>query len=678
VRSYVLVLLMLAACSHDHGAPRVQPTREFTPTGASPLRGGGTARSPRIANYKLEARLDTARHQVIGTELLSWTNTGESAVDTLPFHLYMNAFKNDATLFMRESHGEMRGARATDTGWGWIQIDSVAVNSTELVTQLRYPGAPGDPADPKLRDQTVAELPLPAPVAPGARIEVQFKFTVQLPEVFARTGYKGEFHMIGQWFPKIGVRVGPPGAERWECLPFHAFSEFFADFGTYDVTLTVPSTHMVAATGVLVGAQEVAGGTRTLHYLAEDVHDFAWMADPYMKVMKRDDVRVDDGPPISVRVYYRPEQADFAARHLDAAVGAIQHFSADFVPYPWPVMSVIDPPVDAAAGAGGMEYPTLVTTGEDSVFNRPGIRVPEYVTIHEIGHNWFQGLLASNEAEEAWLDEGVNDWADGHVMSELYGPRRGLDWEGWQADLDVIQRALLSEDPATIPQPIATASYAFVDASAYFSQTYITTERALSTLEQLVGSAKFMAAMKAYARAWAWKHPTGRDLYAALDKELGDSYGWFYGPAFHEVGGMRLAIRSASCRPWHPTRGVIGDGSARKLFSEAEAADSGTWECEVVIASTGAVHTPIDIELRFADGSTERRTWDDRDGATWQRFVIERSARMLEVRLDPDGKLALDSPVAHAYRLDGNGAASLRAAARISSWAQTMMELVGP
>jgi hypothetical protein len=651
----------------------VRPTKDFKVDGSPALRGGGPPRSNRVASYSIEAQLDTARHQITGKELLTWTNSGESAVDTLPFHLYMNAFKNESTLFMRGSHGAMRGAHSTDSGWGWIQLDSVQIGGEELLGKLRYPGAPGDPPDHK--DETVVEVPLSAPVAPGKTVEVSFKFTEQLPEVFARTGYKGEFHMVGQWFPKIGVRIGGPAEEHWECKPFHAFSEFFADFGTYDVKLTVPSTHLVAATGVLTKVEDLQGGTRVLTYRAEDVHDFAWMADPYM-VMKTGSARVEGGN-VEVRVYARPEQAAFAERHMQAAVGAIEKFSSFFGAYPWPSMSVIDPPVDAANGAGGMEYPMFVTTAGDSVFVRPGIRVPEFVTIHEIGHNWFQGMLASNEPDEAWLDEGVNDWADAHVMTDLYGPRHGLDWRGWQADLNALERAV-SEDPSSVPSPIASATYAFVDERAWSEQTYITTERALTTLELSVGSAKMMAAMKVYAREFAFRHPTGQDLHAVLRKELGDDVEWFFGPALHDVGGLRLSIRSSSCRPAHPPRGVFGEGATRKTYGEAEAPDAGAWVCEVIVQSTGAIHLPIDIELRFADGSAERRQWDNRDGATWKKLVIERSSRLIEVRLDPDGKIALDSPVTHAYRLDGDSGPSLRAAARVASWAQTLMQLVGP
>jgi hypothetical protein len=670
VRRSVVALAVLAACSREQGPPKVQHLPR--PDGSQALRGGGPPKSPRNANYKLEARLDAARHTITGSEVLTWTNTGASPVDRLPFHLYLNAFKNEQSLFMRTSGGEMRGARASEAGWGWIQIDSVQIGGADLTEKLVYPGRP---------DETVVELPLAQPIAAGATVQIAIKFSEQLPEVFARTGYKGEFHMVAQWFPKIGVRVGPPGAEQWECQPFHANNEFFADFGTYDVTLTVPNTEVVAATGVLVrdpAPADIGGGLRTLTYHAEDVHDFAWMADPYMKMISGQ-AKVEDGT-VEVRVYARPEQAEFARRHLDAATHAIEKFSAYFMPYPWATMTVIDPPLDAAMGAGGMEYPTLVTTEGDGWWARPGIRIPEYVTIHEVGHNWFQGMLASNEPEETWLDEGVNEWADAHVMADLYGPQKSLvDWWGFQGDVQSL-RSLAVGDPRELPSPIATAAYAFVDQRSWADSSYLVTMNALTTLEKEkdVGTPKFLAAMKTYARTFAFKHPTGRDLYATLEHELGQPLGWFFGPVFQKVGGMNLSLRTEDCWPTHQPRGVFSEGSAKKTRGEQEAPDTGAFTCEVVVQNTGVVHVPVDVELRFADGSTQRLTWDDTGDATWHRFVVERSSLLVEVRLDPDHKILLDSPVTHAVRNTGDGAASLRAAARIAWWTQSIMELVGP
>jgi hypothetical protein len=637
---------------------------------ASPaLRGGDAPRSPRIASYKIEARLDVAKHQLTASQTLTWTNTGESAVDVLPFHVYLNAFKNEQSLFMQSSHGRLRGATASDTGWGYLDIESVRAGGVDLTGKLRRPTGTE-------HDESVLELPLAEPVAPGSAIEVAFKFTAQLPEVFARTGYKGEFHMVGQWFPKIGVRVGPPGAERWECKPFHSHNEFFADFGTYDVALTVPSTHVVAATGVLTNAVDAGGGMRTLTYHAEDVHDFAWMADPYMEVIAGQ-AKLADGT-VEVRVYFRAEQRDFARRHLEAGIGAIEQFSAMFVPYPWPIMSVIDPPTDAAAGAGGMEYPTLVTTGGDSVFARPGIRLPEYVTVHEVGHNWFQGILASNEPDEAWLDEGVNEWADARVMAELYGERTSaIDWMNWQVGTYALRRAAGGTDD--IPSPIATPASEFVDSGAYFEQTYGSTARALATLENIVGRQRFAAAMKAYAKAFAFHHPTGRDLFTTLGAELGQDLTWFFSPAFNEVGGVALALRRATCRTAHAPRGVFGDGATRKTVTRDDAPDLETWTCEIVVQNTGTTHVPVEIELKFADGSTQRLPpWDDRGSDTWKRYPIERSSRLVEVWLDPEGKIALADPTTLRYRLDGDGSAALRAGAWFGALSQLLMQIVGP
>jgi hypothetical protein len=672
-----LALALIAACSGDPGTARVRPLPK--PDASPALRGGGAPRSPRIASYTIDARLDPRAHQITATQTLHWINTGERAVDVLPFHLYLNAFKNESSLFMRTSRGEMRGAKASDSAWGWIHVESIQIGGVELAGKLRPVGLP---------DETVAELPLTEPVPPGGKVDVHFRFTAQLPEVFARSGYKGEFHLVGQWFPKIGVRVKDGAVERWECQPYHANTEFFADFGTYDVAITVPSTYVVAATGVLASATEAAGGTRTFKYRAEDVHDFVWMADPYMEVMTGV-ARVEDGP-VEVRVVHRPAQEAFARRHLQAGIGAIEKYSAAYLPYPWPIMTIVDPPPDAASGAGGMEYPTLVTTAGDSVFTRPGVLIPEMVTVHEIGHNWFQGILASNEAAEAWLDEGVNEWAEAKVMNELYGPRTSaLDWMGWQAEYAALRRAVASE-PASLPSPIATAAYAFVDGHSYAEQSYTTTMRALRTLEQTVGAAPLAAAMRAYARTWAFRHPTGNDLFAVLSKELGQDLSWFFGPVFHRVGGMRLGVRTARCEDAHKPRGVFGAGAGKKTVTAADAPGTGAFVCEVVVVNTGAWHVPVEIELRFADGSSKRETWHDRGadpvvtpvpeaaGALhWRRFVFERSSRLTEVILDPERKIALDAPTAHHYRLEGDGSASLRTGAWFGAMAQTLMQLAG-
>ena len=632
----------------------------------SPVRGGGQPKPERrVASYKIDARLDATKHIVTATSTMTWRNDGKSPVDRLPFHLYLNAFKNEQSLFMRVAHGEMRGAKMGDNSWGWIQLESVQVAGIELASKLEFPNKP---------DETVVELPLAQPVEAGGTIEVHFKWTAQLPEVFARTGYKGEFHLIGQWFPKIGVRVGLEGAETWECRPFHAYSEFFADFGTYDVSLTVPNTYVVAATGVLDNVTEAPGGTRTWVYKAEDVHDFVWMADPYMEMMERT-AKVEDGE-VKVRVLYRPPQEAFAKRHLQAGVGAIEKFSAAYVPYPWPIMTIVDPPPDAMFGAGGMEYPTLVTTAGDHALMRPGVRLPEFTTVHEVGHNWFQGILASNEPLEAWLDEGVNEWADGKVMVELYGARSNVvDWMDWHAE--VIGLESVRGEGVVLPSPIATATFAFVDDMGWAIATYSKTMRALKTIENTVGAKKMADAMKAYAKKYAFTHPTGREFFEHLQSELGTDLSWFIQPAFQDVGIVDYKLRDASCRKARPPRGVFEQNGIRKTVTKDDAKETGSYVCDVVVTNTGGLHVPVEIELRFEDDSAQRVKWDDKGNGSWERFTVERSSKLREVWIDPDNKVVLANPTEHRYRLDGDGSASLRAAARLSTITQTLMQLTG-
>jgi len=660
LRSFTAVALAVvlgSACGTER-SPAIQPLPE--PDGRAPLLAAGPHTS-RIASYQIEATLDAAAHHIEARETLTWHNSGSSAALTLPFHLYMNAFKNSDTVFMRESHGTHRDAHAAEDAWGWIDLVAVAVDhGPDLLAQVRYPGP----------DETVAEIPLAQPLLPGGTVTVEIEFALQLPRVFARTGYRGAFTMVGQWFPKIGVRIGPPGQESWHCVPFHVNSEFFADFGVYDVTLTVPSTHVVAATGVLVDARDNDDGTRTLHYRAEDVHDFVWMADPYMEVIS-ETARTESGE-VEVRVYHRPEQRGFARRHLRAGVGAIEAFSRMLLPYPWPIMSIVDPPVDAADGAGGMEYPTLVTTSGDQFLLRDGLRIGEMTTVHEVGHNWLQGILAFDEVDEAWLDEGINDWIDGVVLAEIYGDSF-LDWRGIKIGFFEILHVFRG-DP--LAEPIDTPSYRFSSWADYTEASYTRTALALRTLENLVGRERFRAAMRTFATRFAWHHPTADDLFHTLESELGEDLDWFVMPIFRGRGRVDFAVRDIDCRHSHEPRGIFGTGTARHAVSEADAPDESSWSCDVLVVNDGDVPIPVDVEMTLADGRRMRERWDDH--STWHRFDLQVESPVAEVDIDPDRQVLLeDDFLDNSVRRPPDPSASRRAAARGQFWTQSLMQVTG-
>lgn len=653
----LLAAAVLAACSGPKRTPKPQPMP--APSGRAPLRVDGPL-SPRLASYRIDATLDVKTRRITATQTLRWKHAGAAPVDALPFHLYMNAFKNEATVFMREAKGRHRGAHKKAADWGWIEVTSIRVGGEELRPAATY----GE-------DETTLTVPLPRPVAPGEELAVDFTFTTQLPEAFARTGWKGEFILVGQWFPKIGVLVvDDGGAQRWHCETFHLNSEFFADFGVYDVGLTVPDTHVVAATGVLTAADPAGDGRRKLTFRAEDVHDFVWMADPYMQVART----TADGD-VDIFVYHRPEQARFAPRHLEAAKRTVETFGRLFYRYPWPSMTVVDPPPDAEDSAGGMEYPMLVTTGGDSALSAPGVRLPEYVTIHEVGHNWFQGILASNEVDEAWLDEGMNDYADGIVMEEWFGRDSALDHLGLRLSSYGAELLLGSVDD--LSSPVATRSYDFPSFGEYGIATYAKTSLAMRTLEQMVGRERFHAALGVYTRRFAFKHPTGRDLFATLEEALGEDLEWFLRPALHQVSRLDFRVSQIKVRPAHPPRGVFGEGDGRETRGEKEAPETGEWESEVLIVDVGTIPAIVDVDFRWDDGTVERETWDARH-ERWKRFRIVRKARLESVVVDADGKLALERErLENSERVWARTRAAWRAAARASFWEQTLLQLVG-
>ena len=663
----VALLFLLAHTAACRGAPDVAPVPMPVPDKTPPWIAPGKP-PPAIASYAIQATLDVDTHQVRGRETLTWVNSGHEPVDMLPFHLYMNAFKNEDSVFMRESRGKHRGSRAARDGWGWIEVNAISVDGgPDGSGRLRYPAAP---------DETVMELPLEAPVPPGGTVNVTILFELQLPVVFARTGYKGDFHMIGQWFPKIGVRVGEPGKERWHCEPFHLMSEFFADFGNYDVTLTVPDTHVVAATGVLVEARDNQDTTRVLRYRAEGVHDFVWMADPFMEIVKAN-AHTPHGP-VDVWVYSRPAQQEFAERHLAAAVATVEGLSKMIHPYPWARMTVIDPPPDAASGAGGMEYPTLVTTAADSVFTPEGVWLPEFVTVHEVGHNWFQGILASNEVDEAWLDEGMNEYIDNVLMDRMYGEETsGVDWGPVRANM-AASRLVTTGQFRDLPDAIAQRSFEFCDFRSYGGATYSKTAAAMSTLQHAVGSDKFFAALRAYGMEMGFKHPTEADLVRILERELGQDVEWFLGPALHRTGAADLRVRDISCRLKRASRGVFGRGGHRKVV-DADPPPDAPYRCEVLVENLGTVPVPVDVQMTFDDGRSVVKRWDDRgQGPRWHRFEIEDPQPVVEVTIDPKDRVTLDDGgLQRSLRVRPESEAVDRAAAQAQFWTQSAMQVLG-
>jgi len=284
------VLLLVEPATSQPGTSPVEPAAP-SPLARRPLSPGpGAAQSPRNASYRLKATLDEKAHRVIGQGTLTWRNLERKPCDKLVFHLYQNAFKNLASTFVFESGASLRGAEMPEHGYGAIDLSTLRLNGRDVVSSAVL----GD---------TLLTLPLATPLDPSAIAEVEFSGSVQLPKAFARSGWADTYHAVTQWFPKIGVWDCSDGeACGWRAHQYHGVTEFFADFGVYDVEIDVPRATQVGATGVLV-AERLTDDRRIVSYHAEDVHDFAFFADPAFVEIKDS---VDDGQgPIQVRLLSR-------------------------------------------------------------------------------------------------------------------------------------------------------------------------------------------------------------------------------------------------------------------------------------------------------------------------------------------------------------------------------------
>ena len=254
---------------------------------ASPQEVGAPHLSDRILNYRIEVGLDPLEKKVKGYEILTWRNQSGKALQDFCFHLYLNAFRNNRSTFVRESSFRPLWGRIEeipDDYWGYTNVESIQVISGQdafrpQVIRRQYI----HPDDDNEMDRSVLRIVLDRPLPAGEVIEFRIDFESKLPKGTRRTGWKDDYFFVAQWFPKIGVvQEG-----QWNCHQYHQSTEYFADFGVYDVSLTVPTQFVVGATGKRVDQRDNSDGTTTYRYLQEDVHDFAWTASPRFLEKKR-------------------------------------------------------------------------------------------------------------------------------------------------------------------------------------------------------------------------------------------------------------------------------------------------------------------------------------------------------------------------------------------------------
>lgn len=594
-------LLGFAGSAHAADAPRERPEQ--------------------VASYALSARLDEKQHRVTARGSIELYNYTEHALDEVYLHLYMNAFKNDESLFLRSPFGAGRSGQH-GTKWGYVDVKRLVTREGAVDLLPRGARSPGDP-----RDETDVRVPLPAPLPPGQRLTLDLEFDVQLPEVIERTGYVEDYHFVAQWFPKLAALM-PDGT--FAHFTFHPHSEFFADFGRYDVTLDVPANHVVGATGSCEQAPAPTG-RRALRCRAEDVHDFAWTS------WSGFEERRETASGVEVRVLAPPGHARNVAIELDTVRFGLAHFGQRFGPYPYPSLTVVHPP-SAAADSGGMEYPTLITTGGPWYTPLSGARAIEAVTMHELGHQWFYGLFASDEHRFPFLDEGLNSYAEHSALAARYGDASAFSGLGLRVSSEALSRAIAAERGAD--EPLAQGAADFFSFRSLGALVYSRTATLLSTLARVYGRQSLDLALGDYAAFARFRHPEPRHLVDALRGRLGDSAARNFERALFERGGVDYLVRDVQTAPIAPRAGVFDESSGRRTIARADAHPEGRFAGHAVVLRHGTLELPVQIELRFEDGQRELRSWSG-DGT---RYVVscEGPSRLVSVTVDPEQRVLID------------------------------------
>ncbi|HEU4670946.1 MAG TPA: M1 family metallopeptidase [Dyella sp.] len=661
--------------------------------------------SDRVVGYHIEAELDAAKHAVRGREQLQWRNRSNREVRSVYMHLYLNAFANEGSTFFTErevltAHGSSRGNASLKKGqWGWIDLDSVRQADTDLKWTFVHPD------NGPQTDHTVVRVDLAQPVPAGGTLTLDIDFLSQLPRVVERTGWFGDFNLVGQWFPKIGVLElpGERGATevRWNCHEFHFNSEFYADFGLYDVRLTVPSDYTVGAVGELQGQPQTADGRTTYHYVQGDVHDFAWVAARGYQTLDGS-YGGPGSPKVAVRVIYPPEYAASAKPVLKASIDSLGYFSRTLGAYPYRTLTAVVPPYNAGE-AGGMEYPTFFTAeGYKDV--EPGTLTQfalDFVTIHEFGHGYFYGLLASNEFEEPMLDEGLNEYWDQRMLRE-----RGQDLElatPWMKWLGIVPRMSgfamerITAGLRQPPDPIGENAWDRLSSSSY-GTVYSRTATAMHDLEERLGRPVMEKAFREYYKRWRYRHPSAADLRAALIDVSGkpEIVNQVFDQTVYGTAWVDDAVTSIDTERVEPLAGTFvkdgkrteNDASDRDATVDRQLADWNKqhpkakdgqgpypWRSTVTVRRYAAA-APQTLRLTYADGSHEDLTWNDH--RRWARFVVTKPTRVVSAELDPQQTVYLDADKLNDSRTARpDGAASRRWAADAAALLQNLYSLLG-
>jgi len=474
---------------------------------------------------RLQVRLDDVNHMLYGFEEMSYTNHSPDTLTFLYIHLWPNAYMNDRTPYAQQQMqlGKKDFFFAREEDRGYIDSLNFRVNEKDASFET-LPGAPD-----------IARLNLPNPLLPGQSINIETPFRVKIPKTFSRLGHSGQAYFISQWFPKPAVYDN----RGWHPISYLDQGEFYSEFGSYEVSITLPQNYVLLATGNCQNPEEDAwmrklsqnpavatnlnvfpgsnAATKTVTYKEDNIHDFAWFADKRWAL--HHDSALVAGKMVDVWAAFLPSGASNWHKATDYLKTTLAVYGSEVGPYPYATIKAVEG--DMKAG-GGMEYPTI------TIIDRGAGGALDDVLAHEAGHNWFYGILASNERTFPWMDEGVNSFYEKKTTDRINGRVAASHLDRQQlSEVLYYQLAAARQDQASaLPAPL----YRELN---YGADVYMKTPLLLNWLEAWMGPENFRAAMHEYYQTWQFRHPHPEDMQAIFQKHSKEDVSWFFDGALH-------------------------------------------------------------------------------------------------------------------------------------------------
>ncbi len=549
-----------------------------------------------VASYKVDLRLDDKEKKISGQERIYFLNTSNKDIDTLYLHLNLNAFSSDSTIFVKESE-DLKKLMEKEEYRGYLKIKKINSHLEELGYKV---------------NETIMQILLSRPLKPGENIEFELEFELKLPKIVLEWGYDKDNYIMRDWLPKMAV-LEKDGT--WSAQPQHFLTEHYSDFGTYDVNITLPLKYIIEGTGYVISEKRNTDSTKTVTFHAEKVHDFSFCSSPDFRIRKKS----IEGTEVVFLIL--PEDLYKFPRWTKAAELALKYCNSHFGKYPYNKLVIAD--ISIGMGAGAMECPMMITMIPKTPFLLSYMKLDEWVIIHELVHQWWYGIVANNETEEAWLDEGFTTYTTRKIMEKEFGEkgnifnRRGVVL----SDQDISRLAYLTAPKLDL---VVTPAWKSVNLFSYSTNVYYKASLVLDLLENTIGKEKMDKLLKEYYDRYQFKHPKTEDFIKIAEEISGQKLDGFFGDWIYSTKTCDYEVRKIKSEE-------LGSSKNKK---------EKLYETTVELRRNGDIIIPVDIQIELENGEKVRKSWDGE--AKWFKLKLETKDKIRSAILDPDNRIVLD------------------------------------